>query len=115
MLLKLMLTKLVKWSRKDWDEYLPYLDPLCIQRVPKKSTGFFLFQLLYEQRVQGPLDVLKESWTGEAEEGSSVHVAEYVLAMRQCLQEMSELVQRTCVRHSQGRNLTMTFMPTQGA
>ena len=93
--LKLMLMKFVGRNRTDWDEYLPYL-LFAYREVPQESTGFAPFELVYGRRVRGPLDVLKESWTGEAEEGSPV--ADYVLRMRQRLQEMTDLVQKNASR-----------------
>ena len=56
---------------------------------PQESTGFAPFELLYGRRVRGPLDVLKEVWTGEEMENTSV--AAHVIQMRERLQEMSDL------------------------
>ena len=88
--LKGMLRKFVGRGRSDWDDYLPYL-LFAYREVPQETTGFSPFELLYGRRVRGPLDVLKESWTGEAE-GREV-VASQVLEMRERLQEMMGLVQ----------------------
>ena len=57
--LKGMLRKFVSRNKKDWDEYLPYL-LFAYHEVPQETTGFSPFDLLYERRVRGPLDVLKE-------------------------------------------------------
>ena len=73
---------------------MPYLlYPYC--EVPQESTGFSAFELLYGQKVRGPLDILKETWTGYAAEGAQTPVAAYVLQMRDCLEEMSDLVQKS--------------------
>ena len=58
-------------SQKDWDECLPYL-LFAYREVPQESTGFSPFELLYGRNVRGPLDVLRETWTGETEEGMPV-------------------------------------------
>ena len=76
--LKMMLKKFVNQSQKNWDEYLPYV-LFTYREVPQESTGFSPFELLYGYRVRGPLDVLKEGWTGEA--GDETPVAEYVVMM----------------------------------
>ena len=76
-------------GQKDWDEYLPYLQ-FVYREVPQESTGFSPFELLYGQRARGPLDVLKESWTGEAG-GQQTSVVQ-VVEMREKLQEMMGLV-----------------------
>ena len=87
--LKSMLRKFVSRSQKDWDEYLPYL-LFAYREVPQETTGFSPFDLLYGRHVRGPLDVLREEWTGNKD--SAVPVATYVIEMRERLAEMSQLV-----------------------
>ena len=87
--LKMMLRKFVSRNQKDWDDYLPYL-LFAYREVPQESTGLSPFELLYGRRVRGPLDVLRESWTGcSAEETTAIT---HVVEMRNRLEEMSELV-----------------------
>ena len=84
--LKGMLKKFVSRNQKDWDEYLPYL--LFVYReVPQETTPF---ELLYGRCVRGPLDVLKEDWTGDKE--TAVPVATYIISMRKLLAEMTGLI-----------------------
>ena len=87
--LKGMLKKFVSRSQKDWDEYLPYL-LFAYREVPQETTGFSPFELLYGRCVRGPLDVLREDWTGEKE--TAVPVATHIVEMRERLAEMTELV-----------------------
>ena len=87
--LKMMLRKFVSRNQKDWDDYLPYL-LFAYREVPQESTGFSPFELLYGRRVRGPLDVLRESWTGCAPEETTAIA--HVVEMRNRLEEMSELV-----------------------
>ena len=87
--LKSMLKKFVSREQSDWDEYLPYL-LFAYREVPQESTGFSPFELLYGRKVRGPLDVLKESWTGETTEPKTT--IQQVIEMRQQMKEMSELV-----------------------
>ena len=87
--LKNMLRKFVSRSQKDWDEYLPYL-LFAYREVPQETTGFSPFDLLYGRHVRGPLDVLREDWTGNRD--SAVPVATYIIEMRERLAEMSQLV-----------------------
>ena len=96
--LKAMLKKFVNRTQKDWDEYLPYL-LFAYREVPQESTGFSPFELLYGRRVRGPLDVLRETWTGESEEG--VPGAACVVEMRNRLHEMTELVRENAGRAQQ--------------
>ena len=62
--LKAVLKKLTSKNQKNWDDVLPYL-LFAYREVPQESTGFAPFELLYGHRVRGPLDVLKEVWTGK--------------------------------------------------
>ena len=69
-------------NRKDWDEYIPYLQ-FAYKEVSQESTRF---SLLYGRKVRGPLDVLRETWTGQKDnEDTSTPL---VFNMRRCLQEM---------------------------
>ena len=97
--MKMMLRKSVNRSQTDWDECLPYLLS-AYREVPQASTGFSPFELLYGRKVRGPLDILKEEWTGCADEGE-VPVATYVVEMRDRLEEMAELVHQNLDRAQQ--------------
>lgn len=89
-IMNMMLRKFVSRSQKDWDECLPYL-LFASCEVPQASTGFLPFELFYDRQVWGPLDILKEEWTGCADDGE-VPVATYVVEMRDRLEEMAELI-----------------------
>ena len=56
-----MLRKATDKKGKDWDTILPYL-LFTYREVPHTSTGFSPFELLYGRQVQGPLDILSETW-----------------------------------------------------
>ena len=73
-----MLRKVAAEDELNW---LPYL-LFAYREVPQDSTGFSPFELLYGRVVQGPLDILKESWK----------VVSYVLAVQQKLASMSDVV-----------------------
>ena len=48
--------------------------------------------MLYGRRVRGPLDVLRESWTGEQQE--EVPTITHVVEIREWMAEMADLVQQ---------------------
>ena len=75
---------------KDWDKLLPYL-LFAYREVPQASTGFSPFELLYGRTVRGPLDVLWETW--QTDRRSDESVLSHVLAMREKLAHMTELVE----------------------
>ena len=89
--LKVMLKKAASEDGKDWDRLIPYL-LFAYREVPQSSTGFSPFELLYGRQVRGPLDILRETW--EARGRSTESVVSYVIAMREKLSKMRELVQQ---------------------
>ncbi|XP_069370624.1 uncharacterized protein [Paralichthys olivaceus] len=86
---KSMLRKFVSDSGADWDQWLPYL-LFSYREVPQASTGFSPFELLYGREVRGPLDILRESWEGDAPH-QPVNIVSYVLRMREKLEQLSSM------------------------
>ena len=87
--LKVLLRKLVNKEGCDWDRLLPYV-LFAYREVPQSTTGFSPFELLYGREVRGPLDVLKAEW--EAEKRSDESIVSHILAVRERMEEMTELV-----------------------
>ena len=87
--LKSVLRKLVNKEGRGWDRLLPYvLFAYC--EVPQLTTSSSPFELLYGREARGPLDVLKEEW--EAEKHSNKNVVSHILAIRERMEEMTEIV-----------------------
>ena len=93
--LKAMLRKVADDEGKDWDKLLSYI-LFAYREVPQASTGFSPFELVYRRPVRGPLDVLRETWEANTSGGESV--LSYILAMRERLEKMTELVQENLSR-----------------
>ena len=87
--LKALLRKLVIKEGRDWDRLLPYV-LFAYRDIPQSTTGFSPFELLYCREVRDPLDVLKEQW--EAEKRSDESVVSHILAIRERMEEMTEIV-----------------------
>lgn len=85
--LKSMLRKFVSESGADWDQWLPYL-LFAYREVPQASTGFSPFELLFGREVRGPLDILRESWEGDAPH-QPTNIVSYVLKMLEKLDQLS--------------------------
>ena len=89
--LKAMPWKFVTKEGKDWDQLLLYV-LFVYEEVPQATTGFLSFELLYGRAVQGPLDILKETW--DAEKESEESVVSYILPVQEKLAGMMELVKQ---------------------
>ena len=74
---------------KDCDKMLPNL-LFAYREVPQASTGFSPFELLYGRAVNGPLDVLKNTW--EAGGPGEHSVVSHILSISDKLPKMTELM-----------------------
>ena len=90
--LKSMLKKMCQERPQDWDRYLPAV-LFAYREVPQASTGFSPFELLYGRTVRGPMQILKELWTG-SEAPDVRNTYEYVLDLRNRLEETCELARK---------------------
>lgn len=90
--LKNMLKKLCVEKPKQWDRYI---DPLLFayREAPQDSLGFSPFELLYGRTVRGPLSILKELWTNERNDDEVRTTYEYVVDLRNRLEETLKLAQ----------------------
>ena len=90
--LKNMLKKLCVEKPKQWD---CFIDPLLFayREVPQDSLGFSPFELLYGHTVRGPLSILKELWTNEWNDDEVRTTYEYVVDLRNRLEETLKLAQ----------------------
>ena len=84
--LKGIVRKAACQERKNWDRLIPFL-LFAYREVPQESTGFSSFELLYSRDVQGPLNILKETWSSDKR--SNLNVISYVLMMRDHLESMA--------------------------
>ena len=84
-----MLKKTAMGKGRDWNRPPYVLSAYC--EVPQALTGFLPFELLYRRLVQGPLDILQETWERPA--NGSESIVSYVLTMRDKLAKMSKPMQ----------------------
>ena len=78
---------------KDWDRYLNSLI-FAYREIPKESTGFALFEVLYDRNVRGPLAILKELWTKDKDD-PEVHTSyQYVIDLKDKLNTTCEVVKQ---------------------
>ncbi|XP_077987486.1 uncharacterized protein LOC144442090 [Glandiceps talaboti] len=88
--LKSMLKKMCAERPKDWDRYV---DPVLFayREVPQESMGFSPFELLYGRTVRGPMTILSELWTKDIAIPEVKSTYQYVLDLRQRLEETCKL------------------------
>ena len=64
--LKSLIKKFCYEHEKDWDVAIPFV-LFAIREVPTESLGFSPNELVFGHRVRGPLDVVYEGWSGQAD------------------------------------------------
>ena len=88
--IKNLLKKVTAERPKDWHRYLTPL-MFAVRDTPQDSTGFTPFELLYGRSVRTPMTMLKELWSGEVDDPESKTSFEYVVDLRQRLEETCNL------------------------
>ena len=91
--LKQTLKRMCAERPKDWDKYLNAV-LFAIREVPQESLGFSPFELLYGRRVRGPMAILKELWSGEKTDDEIRTTYQYVVDLRNRLEETCEEAQK---------------------
>jgi len=71
---------------KDWDRYIDAL-LFAYREAPQESLGFASFEMLYGRTVNGPLHILRRLWTKEQEDPETRTTYQYVVDLRNKLQE----------------------------
>jgi len=88
--LKKMLRRMCSEQPREWHRYLaPLL--FAYREVLQKSTKFSPFELVYGHTVRGPLALLKELWEGNVDEPETRTAYEYVLNLRERLEETCKM------------------------
>lgn len=97
--LKGMLRKMCEEKPSDWDRYLPAL-LFAYREVPQESLGFSPFEMLYGRQIRGPLTVLKELWTKTDIPEETRTTYEYVVDLRNRLEQTCRLAHETLEKSS---------------
>jgi hypothetical protein len=88
--LKQILKKLCAERPKDWDRYLPAV-LFAYREAKQESLAFSPFELLYGRTVRGPMDILRNLWSKDAEPSEIKTTYQYVLDLRNKLEETCKL------------------------
>ena len=100
--LKRMLRRLCHEQPRQWHRFI---NPLLFayREARQEATGFSPFELLYGRTVRGPVQILKELWSEEEEDPEVTTSYQYVLELRERLDETMTLAQAE-LEKNQGRN-----------
>ena len=90
--LKQILKKLCNERPRDWDRYLPAV-LFAYREAKQESLGFSPFELLYGRTVRGPMEILRTLWTKDLEPSEVKTTYQYVLDLRERLEETCKLAQ----------------------
>ena len=98
--LKTMLRHMCAEKPKDWDRYVgPLL--FAYREVRQESLGYSPFELLYGRTVRGPMSILRELLTSERVEPEVKTTYEYVVDLKERLNDTCELAQRELQKSQQ--------------
>ena len=69
------------------------------REVRQESLGYSPLELLYGRTVRGPMSILRKLLTNEIVEPEVMITYEYVLDLKNRLNETCELAQKHCTKH----------------
>ena len=92
--LKSMLKKLCAEQPRQWHRFINAL-LFAYREVPQESTGFSPFELLYGRTVRGPMHILKELWTENADVPETKTSYQYVFELREKLEATLSLPEQS--------------------
>ena len=98
--LKSMMKKMALEQPKKWDTFIPAL-LFAYREAPQESTGFSPFEMLYGKRVKGPMQILRETWTQEELTGEVKTSAQYVVDLRNKIEQTCELAKENLSKANQ--------------
>ena len=100
--LKRMLRRICHEQPRQWHRFI---NPLLFayREARQEATGFTPFELLYGRTVRGPVQILKELWSEEEEIPKVTTSYQYVLELRERLDETMKLAQAELEKNP-GRN-----------
>ena len=100
--LKRMLRRLCHEQPRQWHRFI---NPLLFayREARQEATGFSPFELLYGRTVRGPVQILRELWSEEEEVPEVTKNYQYVLELREKLDETMKLAQAD-LEKNQGRS-----------
>ena len=104
--MKQMLRRMCAERPKDWDKYLPAL-LFAIREVQQELLRFSPFELLYGHSVRGPMAILRELWSGEVNDEQVLSTYQYLIELKERLEQTCQLARDNLKRSSLSKRLIM--------
>ena len=95
-----MLRRLCHEQPRQWHRFINPLLFAC-RETRQEATGFSPFEELYGRTVRGPVQILKELWFEEEEVPEVTTSYQYVLELREWLDETMKLAQAELERNQE--------------
>lgn len=117
--LKRMLHHVIREEPRNWHTKIPFI-LWAYREVPNSTTGVAPFQLLYGRKPEGPLAILKNTWSGklEALQLDTTPVSSYMEKLKAQLEDAaekakmtSEIQQERMAHYYNLRSSKKSFMP----
>ena len=89
--LKKIMKKLCNEKPKQWHRYTNAL-LFAYKEVPQDTIHFASFERMYDRTVRGPIHILRELWTQDIDEQEMKSSCQYVLDLRQRLNDTLKLL-----------------------
>jgi len=96
--LKSLLKKVCQEKPRTWYRFIPAI-LFAYREVPQESAGFSPFKVLYGRTVRGPMRILRELWTGDQENEEVRTASQYVLDLRNRVEETCTIARKS-LRHA---------------
>ncbi len=91
--LKAMLTAYVGQNKGEWDDVLCHV-LFAFREIPIAEFGFSPYEMLFGRHVRGPLSIVFDSWWEGGENKASSHVVDYMMSLREQVQNALEIVHK---------------------
>ena len=93
-----MIRKTLKVWHGQWDLAIPFLLGEY-RRAPNETMGFTPLELLYGRQIRGPMQALRQRWTGDT--SAPKEVGRYLTSIQEKLEKIKEILDEREVRKKQ--------------
>ena len=95
--LNTILKRLCAENAKQWDRYLPAV-LFAYRSSVQESSGYYPLELVFGQKIRGPMEILRAYWGKEEEQQDVKQVYQYVIELRQRLRDTCNIAQEELMK-----------------